>query len=370
MVALGEATAIVVEVPPPTFAERRSAWAAASGIDEVDDVAAKFRLSIGQIAEAADVAKLAAATRGEDAPKRTDLDLGARRASSTRLAELASRLDAPFGWDDLVIPDRQLEVLHSISAYLRHRDLVLSEWGYERTVARNQGIKVLFAGESGTGKTMAGQVLARDLGLDLFRLDLATVVSKYIGETEKNLDRVFARRRGVERDPLLRRGRRAVRQALGGPRRPRPLREHRGRLPAAEDGGLPGRRDPGDELPPEHGRRVPAPPRRRRRLPVPRARGPRADLAARAARGGADRRRTSTSHFLAERFKLSGGSIRNCSLAAAFMAADAGGEIRMEHLVRAVALEYDKLGRLTIEADFEHFHSLIRPQTGGFPAAG
>src|SRR5262249_11215225 len=72
--------------------------------------------------------------------------------------------------------------------------------------------------------------------------------------------------------------------------------------------------------------------------------------------------------FLAGRFNLSGGSIRNCSPAAAFMAAAAGGEIRMEHLVRAVALEYNKLGRLTIEADFEHFHGLIRPQTGSFPA--
>jgi SpoVK/Ycf46/Vps4 family AAA+-type ATPase len=72
--------------------------------------------------------------------------------------------------------------------------------------------------------------------------------------------------------------------------------------------------------------------------------------------------------FLAKRFKLAGGSIRNCSLAGAFIAADAGTEINMEHLVRAVALEYNKLGRLTIEADFEQFHRLIRPQTDTFPA--
>ncbi len=90
-----------------------------------------------------------------------------------------------------MLPERQREVLGSISSYLRHRDLVLSEWGYDRAVARDQGMKVLFAGESGTGKTMAGQVLAHDLGLELFRIDLATIVSKYIGETEKNLDRIF-----------------------------------------------------------------------------------------------------------------------------------------------------------------------------------
>ena len=127
---------------------------------------------------------------------------------------------------------------------------MLSEWGYEQTVARTQGLKVLFAGESGTGKTMAAQVLAAELGLELFRVDLATVVSKYIGETEKNLDRIFGAAEGSnailffdEADALF--GKRSE-----VARRPRPLREHRGRLPAAEDGGLPGRGHPRDELPP------------------------------------------------------------------------------------------------------------------------
>src|SRR6202007_113577 len=82
------------------------------------------------------------------------------------------------------------------SAYLRHRDRVLSDWGYDRTVARTQGLKVLFAGESGTGKTMGAQVIAAELGLEIFRVDLATTVSKYIGETEKNLDRIFGAAEG------------------------------------------------------------------------------------------------------------------------------------------------------------------------------
>ena len=153
---------------------------------------AKFRLSVGQIADGGR-GRLGwpPASRGRRRRSRADLDLGARQASSTRIGELATRLEPAFGWDDLVLPERQREVLGSISGYLRHRDLVLSEWGYDRAVARDQGLKVLFAGESGTGKTMAGQVLARDLGLELFRIDLATIVSKYIGETEKNLDRIF-----------------------------------------------------------------------------------------------------------------------------------------------------------------------------------
>ena len=125
-----------------------------------------------------------------------DLDLGARQASSSRLGELAARLPPGYKWEDLVVPAKQAEQLQSISAYLRHRDRVLSDWGYEKTVARTQGLKVLFAGESGTGKTMGAQVIAAELGLEIFRVDLATTVSKYIGETEKNLDRIFGAAEG------------------------------------------------------------------------------------------------------------------------------------------------------------------------------
>src|SRR2546423_3504983 len=131
-VALGDETALIVEAPLPSFAERKQAWAELANLEDVGDVAAKFRLSVGQIVEAAEVARLAAATRGDERPTTEDLDLGAREASSTRLGELATRLDPAFAWDDLVLPERQRDVLGSISAYLRHRDLVLSEWGYER----------------------------------------------------------------------------------------------------------------------------------------------------------------------------------------------------------------------------------------------
>ena len=370
VVAFGDRTAVVVvEAPQPSFAERRTAWLALAGTADVDDVAAKFRLSIGQIAEAADVARLAATTRGESRPSGADLDLGARRASSTRLAELATRLDAPYSWRDLVIAERQQEVLHSISAYLRHRDLVLSEWGYEKTVARTQGIKVLFAGESGTGKTMAGQVLARDLGLDLFRLDLATVVSKYIGETEKNLDRVFGAAEGSnailffdEADALF--GKRSeVRDAhdryanIEVAYLLQKMEGYPGAVILATnfrqnmDDAFLRRLDVVVDFP------FPEPEDRERiwNLVLPEA-APTAD--------------DIDTTFLAERFKLSGGGIRNCSLSAAFMAADAGGSIRMEHLVRAVALEYNKLGRLTLESDFEQYHEFVRPQTGSFPSVG
>ena len=196
-------------------------------------------------------------------------------------------------------------------------------------VAQHQGLKVLFAGESGhrqdDGRAGA-RARARPRALPL---DLATVVSKYIGETEKNLDRVFAAAAGLQRDPLLRRGRRALRQALRGPGRARPLRQHRGRVPAAEDGDLRGRGHPGHEPPAQHRRGVPAPARLRDRLPVPRAGRPRAHLALLAAGRGAAGRATSTWRSWPQQFKLSGGAIRNASLAAAFLAAEDGGVIGM-----------------------------------------
>jgi hypothetical protein len=363
-VALGDRTAIVVEVPPPSFAERRTAWAAQAGTDEVDDVAAKFRLSMTQIADAAEVARQTAAMEGEGPPRAHHLDLGARRASSSRLGELAVRLDPAFGWDQLVLPERPLEVLGSISAYLRHRDLVLSEWGYARAVAPSQGLTTLFAGESGTGKTMAAQVLARDLGLELFRIDLATVVSKYIGETEKNLDRIFGAAEGSnailffdEADALF--GKRSevsdshdryanievayLLQKMEG---------YSGAVILATnfrhniDEAFLRRLDFVIDFPfPEADDRA-----RIWRLVLP-DEAPLADDV--------------DVEFLANQFKLSGGGIRNSSLAAAFLAAEDGRVIGMRHLVMGVALEYGKLGRLTLESDFERFHALVRP--GGTP---
>jgi hypothetical protein len=363
-VALGDQTVLVVEAPMPSLAERREAWRALAQVADVEDVAGKFRLSIGQIADAAEVARVAAAAHGEPAPASTDLDLGARRASSTRIGELATRLEPAYAWDDLVLPARPLEVLKSISSYLRHRDLVLSEWGYEQAVARDQGLKVLFAGESGTGKTMAGQVITRDLGLELFRIDLATVVSKYIGETEKNLDRIFGAATGSNAILFFDEA-----DALFGKRSE--VRDAHDRYANIEVAYLLQRMEsyPGAVILATNFRQnmddaflrrldfvidFPFPEAEDReriwRLLLPEAAPIEQDVDV---------------SFLAHQFKLSGGGIRNASLAAAFLAAEDGGRIAMAHLVRGVALEYGKLGRLTLESDFERFHELIRPRNGG-----
>jgi vesicle-fusing ATPase len=108
-----------------------------------------------------------------------------------RLEGLAERIDPAAGWDDLVLPAGQSELLHEIVRHVRHRTQVYERWGFGERTSRGLGVTALFAGESGTGKTLAAEVIAAELGLDLYRIDLAATVSKYIGETEKNLRRLF-----------------------------------------------------------------------------------------------------------------------------------------------------------------------------------
>ena len=114
-----------------------------------------------------------------------------RQQTRPQLSTLAQRLEAKATWKDIVLPQSQDDILHQIEAQVRQRQIVYDDWGFEAKMNRGFGISVLFAGESGTGKTMAAEVLANALTLDLYRIDLSAVVNKYIGETEKNLRKLF-----------------------------------------------------------------------------------------------------------------------------------------------------------------------------------
>jgi SpoVK/Ycf46/Vps4 family AAA+-type ATPase len=114
-----------------------------------------------------------------------------RRQARPRLDELAQRIEPAATWEDLVLPEAQRQMLREITMHVRHRTTVYETWGFSGKGTRGLGISALFAGASGTGKTMAAEVMAHSLRLDLYRIDLSQVVSKYIGETEKNLRKVF-----------------------------------------------------------------------------------------------------------------------------------------------------------------------------------
>ena len=261
-----------------------------------------------------------------------------------------------------MLPERQLELLHSISAYLRHRDRVLSDWGYERTVARTQGLKVLFAGESGTGKTMAAQVLAAELGLELFRVDLATVVSKYIGETEKNLERIFSAADGSNAILFFDEA-----DALFGKRSE--VSDSHDRYANIEVAYLLQRMEayPGAVILATNFQRNIDDAFVRRLdfvvdFPFPEAEDRERIWRAAAARRGAGRRRRRPR---LPRHAVQALGRRDPQLLAGRRVPGRRRRRRigMRHLVRAVALEYGKQGRLTLEADFERFHELIRPGT-------
>ena len=168
--------------------EAPASEAPAGEAPEAEALAAQFNLDPATIAQAAETAQL----DGTGADGVADrLWRACRTASRPRLESLAQRLEPMATWDDLVLPPEPTALLRQITDQVRQRLRVYDDWGFRAKMNRGLGISALFAGESGTGKTMAAEVMANDLRLDLYRIDLSAVVSKYIGETEKNLRRLF-----------------------------------------------------------------------------------------------------------------------------------------------------------------------------------
>ena len=119
-----------------------------------------------------------------------------RTQARPRLDDLAQRVDSKVTWEDLILPEETLTILQDLANQVQHRNIVYQQWGLASHSGRGLGVSALLSGDSGTGKTLASEVLANELNLDLYRIDLSTVVSKYIGETEKNLERIFSAAEG------------------------------------------------------------------------------------------------------------------------------------------------------------------------------
>jgi AAA+ superfamily predicted ATPase len=182
-----------MEFPTPEYEDRVSYWKTYLGEADTDpaEVANKFKLTGGQIRDAVQTARDLAAWRGEAHPNLKDLYAGARAQSNRKLSNLAQKIDPRYGWDDIILPEDNLQQLHEIASQVAYAQRVYGDWGFRGRAKNVHGITALFAGDSGTGKTMSADVIGHELGLDLYRIDLSTVVSKYIGETEKNLGAIF-----------------------------------------------------------------------------------------------------------------------------------------------------------------------------------
>jgi hypothetical protein len=192
---IGRAT-VALDINKPEAAEQREVWEKllgqfADGAPAL--LAGQFNLGL------AEMEQIARATLGESAsaPEEDASPLSDRlwdaclAMTRPRMDALAQRIEPKADWDDLVLPESEMTLLRQIAAQVGQRAKVYEEWGFSRKMNRGLGINALFAGESGTGKTMAAEVIANALRLNLYRIDLSAVVSKYIGETEKNLRRLF-----------------------------------------------------------------------------------------------------------------------------------------------------------------------------------
>jgi hypothetical protein len=182
-----------VDAAKPTSAEQRAAWQQLLGPEAGESpalLAGQFNLSLTTIQRvAAEVLSDASATAPQSSFDR--LWQACLAGTRPRLDALAQRLEPKVAWDDLVLPGTEQSALQQIADQVAQRSKVYETWGFGEKMSRGMGISVLFAGESGTGKTMAAEVIANHLRLNLYRIDLSAVVSKYIGETEKNLRRLF-----------------------------------------------------------------------------------------------------------------------------------------------------------------------------------
>lgn len=190
--APGLANAISADVGKPTPVEQRAAWMQALGAQAGDAPAAlagQFDLNIDEIRSVARTVTTGGAT--DPATLADAAWKGALAATRPRLDNLAQRIEPKATWDDIVLLPSEAKLLHQIADQVGNRTQVYQDWGFEKKTSRGLGINALFAGDSGTGKTMAAEVLANHLKLHVYRIDLSAVVSKYIGETEKNLRKLF-----------------------------------------------------------------------------------------------------------------------------------------------------------------------------------
>ena len=352
------------ELPLPGHGERLELWSraldgdGAAGVEpgELAELAVKFRLSGGQIRDASATAASLARRRaaGNGRVSLDDLYAACRLQSNRKLGELARKITPCYRWDDIVLPRDRMRQLREICNMVKHRARVYEDWGFGARLSLGKGLNVLFSGPSGTGKTMAAEILAGELGLDLYKIDLSAVVSKYIGETEKNLARIFDEaetsnailffdeadalfgKRSEVRDSHDRYANVELSYLL------QRMEEYQGvailatNLRKNMDDAFVRRMHFSVDFPfpDQHSRRRIWTGIWPRQLP----RSAELDL-----------------DSMARRFEIAGGHIRNIAVSASFLAAEDGGRVDTSHLLRAARREYQKMGKVMAVGELEGF---------------
>ncbi len=376
VLALGPATAFPdlpfdariwrIELAPPDFNLRQHSWQTALagvGTDaDPDRLADTFRFGGPRIRQASTLAYSLAALRNPSnpAPTMDDLLQAGRSLSAPNLSRFATMIQPRYDWSDIVLPDEKRQQLQHLATRVRHRRTVHGDWGFGAKLSRGKGLNVLFTGASGVGKTMAAEVLAHELSLVLFQIDLSTVVSKYIGETEKHLsaifeeaemsqnllffdeaDSLFGKRTDVK-DAHDRYANLEVNYLL------QRIEQYEGLVVLATNM----QRNLDDAFLRRMQEVIDFPfPNEKLRERIWRRHMPADAPVAKDIDYG----------FLAKQFKLSGGNIKNAVMTAAFQAASQGKKIGMAEMILGVRSELQKQGKLVMKSDFGKYFQAAQP---------
>ncbi|MBA2321858.1 MAG: ATP-binding protein [Deltaproteobacteria bacterium] len=357
----GERPNVTVPVGRASTVERVDAWGEAferRGWDreKAADIAERFYSVGGTTIER--VCERAHAEAGGQEPDLETLWGSAREASRPEFSGLAQRIIPKYGWSDLILPEKVIGQLKHLEQYLAQQETVMHRWGGQKVRPRGYGIKALFSGSPGTGKTMCAEVIAHSLGLDLFKVDLSAVISRWVGETEKNLKEIFDAAEGGSSVILFDEA-----DSLFGSRGD--VKQAQDRFANQEVSFLLQRLEVFEgcailttnlqenideaflrrfgaviEFP------MPTPPERLklwdRSIPDGAPRAPDLDL-----------------DYISRQFTLAGGSIINASINACIVAASEGADVGMPHLINAIARELHKMGKQINRVHFGAYYNQV-----------
>ena len=356
-----------IKIDPPDYATRREAWRRSLG-DWIPDLDADrladlFPFSGRSIRRTASLTATLSALRSpaDPKPQMSDVLAAARDLTTPNLQRFALMIEPRYGWDDLVLPDDRMRQLRAVASRLRFRSIVHRDWDFGRKLARGRGLSVLFSGPTGAGKTMAAEVLANELSLHLFQIDLSTVVSKYIGEIERNLSAIFREaelsqsllffdeadalfgKRTEVKDAHDRYANIEVNYLL------QRIEQYEGLVVLATN--FPKNLDEAFLRRLHYVLEFPFPDEQARekiwRLHLS---------------GKAPKSDDLDYVFLATQFPVSGGSIRNVVVEAAFLAAEESGvkgPISIDHIIEALRHEYQKQGKLIMKTDLGRYARMV-----------
>lgn len=351
-----------LEFPLPSFDLRKQLWM--SFLDgnspdvDIDALAVKFKFSGGQIRDALFTARNVSSAKGKSELSMEDLYQGCRTQSGSAISTLARKIQPHYSWEDIVLPKDTKSQLKEVAGHIKYRGVVYSDWGFDRKLSIGKGLNVLFSGPSGTGKTMAAEIIAKYVELDIYKIDLSNVVSKYIGETEKNLSRIFKEAETSNSILFFDEA-----DALFGKRSE--VKDAHDRYANIETGYLLQKMEEYDgvvilatnlskNIDDAFLRRMqividfPFPDETQRKM-IWKGIFPKESPLA----NDIDYK------FLSEKIKLAGGNIKNMALFAAFYAAENSGVIDMHHIMHAAKREYQKVGKPFLKSDFEPYYKLI-----------